>query len=216
MGPERLACTTGMGSDLSPARTIVRSARDFLTVADFNRDGHLDIVTNSTIGDVVSVVYGLGNNAFQDAVFYATGDAPFGVTHGDFHGDGILDLAVTSLGEDGITILRGIATGGFIAVLSYSTGMDPYDIKVGDFNEDGISDLVVTNSQSHDISILRGRGAGGVGNGTFDPEVALPPVCSPTASRSQTSTATGSPISRWRMVVRVGHVVQGWRFRWGR
>src|SRR4029079_4715833 len=58
------------------------------------------------------------------------------------------------------------------AVFVPSSGFRPRGLAIADFNEDGITDLAITNGAGTTVGIWIGRGALGIGNGTFDPEVA--------------------------------------------
>ena len=80
------------------------SEADFVTVADFNGDGNLDLAVSnqgpSAGGDgngVVSLLLGNGDGTFQPAAAYGTGGSlAVSVSAGDFNGDGQPDLAVVN------------------------------------------------------------------------------------------------------------------------
>src|SRR5262249_51002991 len=69
-------------------------ANDF-AVADYNRDGVLDLMTANRFSTTVSVLLGNRNGTFRSAVNYSAAGTPWSVAAGDFNGDGLLD-AITA------------------------------------------------------------------------------------------------------------------------
>jgi hypothetical protein len=76
------------------------------TIADFNRDGNLDVATTSPGG--VSVVLGNGDGTFAPPLGVAT-DNPWGLVAADYNGDGFPDLAVNA-GSNTVSVLLNDAT----------------------------------------------------------------------------------------------------------
>ena len=132
-----------------------------IAVADFNGDGHLDIVTND-----FTVLMGNGDGTFQPAVYYTAQTAAYGVVTGDFNGDGKPDFATADVdGSLGIWLNKGDGT--FQPPVFYPAGA-PLSIAVADFNNDGVADIAVASRQGNPpgIGIFIG-----VGDGTFKPPV---------------------------------------------
>ncbi|HEY6292158.1 MAG TPA: FG-GAP-like repeat-containing protein, partial [Terriglobia bacterium] len=148
-----------------------------IAVADFNKDGILDVASvaySATSASSVSVLLGKGDGTFSSAANYPTGNAadtdPQFVAAGDFNGDGYPDLAIANFGDNTVSILLNNGDGTFPTsgtIPTYATGIGPTSVAVGDFNGDGILDLAVANSTDGTVSILLGNGLGGKGNGTF-------------------------------------------------
>jgi hypothetical protein len=141
-----------------------------VAVADFNRDGNLDIASVSfspgtTLGSEYEIYFGDGHDGFtvgggQLAV------GPSAVIAADFDGDGEPDLAVigavgvSAAGPEAVQILLNIGQGQFSTSALIAVDNDPSSIAKGDFNGDAHLDLAVTNEFSDSLSILAGDGSG--------------------------------------------------------
>jgi hypothetical protein len=126
-----------------------------IAVADFNGDGHPDIVASKTDG-TVSVLLGNGDGTFQSPItsqFSPVETISNGhVAVGDFFGDGKLSLALTGFiggpGANSFVLLRGQGDGTFQPDSSYLvTGI----LATGDFTGHGMRDLVEAGGN---ISVL--------------------------------------------------------------
>jgi len=136
-----------------------------LAVADFNRDGELDIaVADANVGIVI--LLGNGDGTFQRGAIVPVGNIGFNTASlvvSDFNGDGIPDWAVSVERENLVVVALGNGNGTFRSVRGFIVESDPEAIAVADFNQDGFQDLVVTNLFSNSFSLLLGRG-----DGTFE------------------------------------------------
>jgi hypothetical protein len=87
-----------------------------MAVADFNRDGALDVATLSQGGGNVTVLLGDGMGGFKKAAGSPFAAGPFvslsSIVSGDFNGDGITDLAAANEGDNNVTVLLGDSSGG--------------------------------------------------------------------------------------------------------
>lgn len=144
-----------------------------LAIADFDLDGHLDVVVpNSDFEEletplnVASVLRGDGSGTLGAPEPWAAGiDYPVGVTVGDFDSDGLLDLAITNSSPDVPTdgmlhVLRAAAPASFTAPVGYHVGDSPVMSATGDIDNDGDLDLAVTGNAGADISVLHNQGDG--------------------------------------------------------
>jgi len=159
-----------------------------LAVADFNRDGKLDLAVTCIEGgpgenyDAI-ILLGNGDGTFTQSngsQIPLTNNPSF-VTTGDFNGDGIPDLAVLSEEADSITILLSNGDGTFTPRSPIAAGNnrysddDPYSLAVGDFYGNGHQDLAVADWYNYQVMILQNDGSGnfpnsrtfGVGGGPF-------------------------------------------------
>jgi hypothetical protein len=123
---------------------LLTSADDAgLAVADFNRDGKLDIVA---VEKEVQIFLGNGDGTFQPPINYAVGVNPNSVTVADFNGDGKLDLAVTNYLSGTISVLMGNGDGTFQPPATLNVMNSPSGIRAGDFNGDGKPDIALLNT----------------------------------------------------------------------
>jgi hypothetical protein len=149
-----------------------------VTVADFNRDGNLDIAVanhgNNGHFQSVMTFLGDGTGALGKPTSYSLkAKAPGGpgiVTSSDLNGDGYPDLAVTvTFGN--VVVLLNDGSGNFkIAGKYFSGGGEPLDIVIADLNNDGKPDIAVAN-QNQALGVLLNKGGGKFG------KTAVYPAC---------------------------------------
>ncbi len=155
----------GDGTFSRSATYTVGVCPNAIAVADFNRDGHLDVVVsnggNGTYGSV-SLLLGNGDGTLQPATTISVGkNNPAYFAVGDFNGDGNLDLALINQGQTAtVDLLLGNGDGTFRPLTGAETignGLARF-CAAADLNHDGKLDLaVVTESQ---VIILLGNGDG--------------------------------------------------------
>ncbi|WHQ46675.1 MAG: VCBS repeat-containing protein [Candidatus Midichloria sp.] len=64
----------------------------YVATGDFNKGDKLDIVNTNYKSYIISILLGNSNCTSQDAISYAVGANPSGITVGDFNNDGGLDI----------------------------------------------------------------------------------------------------------------------------
>jgi len=147
----------------------ISTGRDPRTVvtADFNGDGHLDLMTADTLGNSVTLLLGDGAGSFQPAPGspIATGIGPWGIAVADFNGDGLGDVAVANSGSTNLTILLGDGHGGFTPGATLASPGASIGIAAADLDGDGITDLVCGRADAPSLSLLLGDGHGGFHSG---------------------------------------------------
>jgi hypothetical protein len=133
-----------------------------VTLADFNGDGKLDIVTSNGDGSL-SVLLNKGKGVYGAAnvIVGASGSEGAAIVVGDFNHDGKLDLALTNYGATAINILLGNGDGTFQAPISTPSPINPNALVAGDFNGDGKLDLALTSwNDTGSLVIFTGNGDG--------------------------------------------------------
>jgi len=143
-----------------------------ISVADFNSDGHLDLVALSNTSSQLEILYGRGGaEGFGPPNSIPVGVAPAYVDAGDFNGDSKPDLLITSNGSFSILLNNG--SGGFISQNAVSLAGNPYRPVISDLNNDGKLDLLFGLSASPGgngkVIILLGDGTGGFAQSPSSP-----------------------------------------------
>jgi len=138
-----------------------------VAVADFNGDGHLDVVLSNEAGyknaGSVMVFFGTGRGTFEKPVTYKITGSPWAVAAGDLNGDHHPDLIVTNI--DGyVSVLMNDGTGKFLKPVTYNAGGgEVVDVKIADFRHDGRNDLAVVNGSLSAVGVLLNHGDGTFG-----------------------------------------------------
>jgi uncharacterized protein (TIGR03437 family) len=145
----------------------------FITTADFNGDGKLDLAVADIDSGSVTVFLGDGSGGFSPAPGspFPVGTTPVSIAVGDFGGDGKLDLAVANAGSANVTLLLGDGKGGFSPAPAspFAVGSGPRSLVAADFNGDGALDIAIANSMDGTVSVLLGDGMGGFAPCTGSP-----------------------------------------------
>jgi hypothetical protein len=141
--------------------TGASGALPYLTVADFNGDGKLDIA--AVLGQAVEIGLGNGDGTFQApvAVQTAIDSNPFTISSADLRGKGVQDLIVA--GGAFFYVYPGNGDGTFGQGVANYTGLDARTILVTDINGDGKKDVVFAGYNSA-VGVAIGNG-----DDTFQP-----------------------------------------------
>jgi hypothetical protein len=140
------------------------------TIADFNRDGILDVVTANFHGNSVSVLLGTGTGTLSTKASYAT--LPEADTSnlavGDLNGDGNLDVVATNPQTSSLSVFFGHADGTLDPAIDVPIGIEngyhPFSAAIGDFDGNGTADVAVGDIVTGPVIVLLGNG-----DGTFQP-----------------------------------------------
>ncbi len=130
-------------------------------IADFNNDGHTDLLSVSN--DNFSIFYNNGDATFQSPQVISSYDSFWGVAVLDYDRDGNMDLYHTTYGNSPNILLRNNGDGTFSDMtiqsgLSYPDGA--HGIDAGDYNNDGYIDIYLGSYSDLDCSLFRNNGDG--------------------------------------------------------
>jgi hypothetical protein len=134
-----------------------------MVVADFNRDGVLDLAVPNYGGNTVVVYLGISPGVFANGRPFAVGGNPSQASQADVNGDGIVDLVVANSGSNDVVVLYGkgrAETWTFDPGPRFAAGEGPIHTAVADANADGVPDIVVTNERDDTVTVLPGRAGG--------------------------------------------------------
>jgi hypothetical protein len=140
-------------------------------IADFNRDGKLDIAigcNSCSFGTPLAILLGNGDGTFTVGEGIPNNISDYYIAAADFNGDHIPDIAISgcdSSNNCSIQVFLGKGDGTFTPSASLPYGGD--QVVTGDFNADGHQDLavltaVLTSSSTSQLAVFLGNG-----NGTF-------------------------------------------------
>jgi hypothetical protein len=153
----------------SPVR--VGQGSGHIHLADLNRDGHLDLVTQHLLSSGVALLSGDGKGHFATlgGAPMHLGYQPGNVAIGDVNNDGIPDLGIASRDDKSeyVHVLLGNGRGGFKPVsgspYTASATVKTYkpSLQFVHVNADGNLDVVAANGRRNTVAILSGDGRGG-------------------------------------------------------
>ncbi len=128
----------------------------YVSVADLNGDGYLDICAANRLDNNIGIYLNDGNGDFSGNIsYFAGGSGPQGAYPCDLDGDGDLDITIPLADADSILILlnNGIAEFSLDTILY--AGDFPYAVAAADLDNDGDLDIVSSNRDSDNIIIYR-------------------------------------------------------------
>ena len=132
-----------------------------IAVADFDGDGHLDIVFVAEDDQTNELYLSDGHGAFVDASdrLPADGGVSNAVLAHDIDADGDVDLLIGNRGANVVLLNDGTArftadTNGRLPVDGHTT----QDLELGDIDGDGDLDLFVANEEANQLLVNDGRG----------------------------------------------------------
>jgi hypothetical protein len=142
-------------------------------MADFNHDGHLDVVTADYHGYSVTVLLndGTGKLNLGPPASYPTQDKAetSNLAVGDLNRDGNPDVVATNPQRASISVFLSHADGTLDPAINLpvgvSGGAQPFSAAIADFNGDGNNDVAVADNTSGTLFVRLGHG-----DGTFEPE----------------------------------------------
>lgn len=147
------------------------SGGERVQLSDVDRDGDLDIVTSSRVGNRVSILLRGAGTSFSPnpAGPFPTAGDPVDLAVADVDRDGVLDLVVSARAGGAVQLRRGAGIGPawtLGAPTTIASFAEPMGLAVADLTGDGRLDLVATDpglGVRSLVHLLVGDGAGGFG-----------------------------------------------------
>jgi FG-GAP-like repeat len=163
----------GDGKFSFKASYLVGSEAGFVTVADFDGDGKLD-VAETDAGDgsegVLRIFRGTGKGTLLKPTVYKIPDTPGALAAADLNGDQHPDLALVQYASGSVGVLINDGTGKFLKPVTYNAGGgEVVDVNIADLRNNGKQDLVIANGSQGMVVLLN------KGDGTFGPAKIYPP-----------------------------------------
>jgi hypothetical protein len=135
-----------------------------VAVADFNKDGWVDIAGTDYPGQRVIVLLSSEESGSYDEISLPTGLKPIALLVRDINGDGVEDIITSDHGSKSSSVYIADGANGFLERIHVHTGELPYSIALSDVDNDSLLDLLVAHSSSPGIvSVHLGQG-----DGTFE------------------------------------------------
>jgi hypothetical protein len=143
-----------------------------LAAGDFNKDGRLDLVTDSWGNDRVEILWGDVKELFRTpGTFFNVGRHPYQrLRVADVSSDDNPAIITTNLEGDNTTVLLSDGKGNFNEATGspFPCGDSPFGLAIGDINADGKPDLAIINSPAstadrtgkNGLTVLLGDGSG--------------------------------------------------------
>lgn len=123
-------------------------------VADVNGDGLLDVVSASTIGNMVTLHQQGANNTFTDQVITNQADRARSVVVTDIDNSGSQDIVFAALNDDIVGFFRNVGNF-FLANVISVRAFEVIDVAVADFENDADIDVVAALRDVGDIILYR-------------------------------------------------------------
>ena len=163
----------------APMLRVFRNARDFtagptidsaegagaiarLAVADFDRDGSVDVVTTGVDGTAVWLGAGNGSFALHASAHVACADA---ILARDLDNDGCVDVVTLCEGRRdpplrpaAVQVQRGDCRGGLVFNPLLALGGQATSLDAADLDGDGYEDLVAVDSVTRAVQVVRSPG----------------------------------------------------------
>lgn len=163
-----IAILFGYGNgDFSAPETFptgIDSAPTYVSVCDFDKDHHLDVLVVNIRKQTIMIFLGNGNAGFSNQLIYSTGEDsnPVWLSVGDFNKDSLIDIATVNDGTKNLGVMYGVIGVNFKSKDTFSTGSSPGPkcLVMNDFNHDNQLDIAVANYITNNVDILYGHGDG--------------------------------------------------------
>ncbi len=100
-----------------------------VTLADFDGDGHLDVILANPSLSSLTYMHNDGRGGFERGVFVSTAKGPRAIVAADVNGDGKTDV-LTATSSGSVSVLLGDGRGGFAKHVDYPAGRKPIALRL--------------------------------------------------------------------------------------
>lgn len=133
----------------------------FVTGADLNDDGMVDLIAANSVSMVLSTLINTGMGTFQTPTNILMTTHPYSVASADIDSDGDNDIIVANHDEvGGFTIFLNDGTGILTQGSTYNAGNWAWSVTTGDFDGDTDTDIALSTELSATLCIYFNDGAG--------------------------------------------------------
>jgi hypothetical protein len=144
------------------ARLAVGKAPIWITAADVNGDGYMDLITANNETNTLTVLTNNGKGVFGFNATLIVDGVPDCVVAADLNGDGKLDLVSANGGTyttvpgrgNTLTVLTNNGNGVFGLSTNVNVGIGCLELVAADLNADGKPDLIVGNYYDNTVTVL--------------------------------------------------------------
>lgn len=153
-----LASAAGAAINFTPGVALQTPTRPTgAAIADFNRDGRMDLAVTSDTPDKISIFYGNGDGTFGAPQIIQTGSGtgPESIVAADIEGDGDMDLVVTLHNANTVRAYVNNGAGVFTVGSSVATGANPRGVIAADLDGDSDPDFAVANRDGNSVTVIR-------------------------------------------------------------
>ena len=155
-GQSQLWVMQGAGDGTFPqvVRFDVDGVPQWVTAADLNMDGDLDLVVTTHDPDQILIYAGSGHGGFAEPWSYPVCAGPQAVAVGDMNNDGANDMVVACMEADLVEMYIQQLDGEFELTRWWGTGSRPVSVQVADLNLDGVLDIGWASQFSNSVGLV--------------------------------------------------------------
>ena len=158
-GTINIRLNDGRGTFSGGSTITMNDATEYLTMADVDGDGDLDMVMTVSNQNEVRIRLNNGQGTFAAGSTIQMLYFPSCVVAADVDADGDLDLLTANTSSSMVDVRLNNGSGGF-SVLSYVSTGNPGSLAVADLDNDGDLDIVAANMLSNTVRLLLNNGRG--------------------------------------------------------